>query len=102
MSKKKSKSKYKSPRRDKYLKYFDHVIFDKLVNIKDLSYEEILVLEEEMKNNLFFSTNSEMMSYLHKEKAFREFKMNNPDIEPAEMYPEFIKVYQKRKKKKKK
>ena len=64
MSKKKSKSKKKNVRRDKYIDYFDPDIFEKLVNIKDLTYEEILVLEEEMKNNLFFSTNSEMMSYL--------------------------------------
>ncbi|MBR2678813.1 MAG: hypothetical protein IKE63_05295 [Bacilli bacterium] len=101
MSKKKSKSKNKKVRRDKYIDYFDPDIFDKLVNIKDLTYEELLVLEEEMKNNLFFSTNSEMMSYIRKEKAFREFKMNHPEIEPAEMYPEFIKVYRKRKENKK-
>ena len=100
MSKKKSKSKSKYKRRDKYIEYFDHVIFDKLVNIKDLSYEELLVLEEEMKNNLFFSTNAEFMSYFYKEKAFREFKMNNPDIAPNEMYPEFAKVYRKKKEKK--
>ena len=50
---------------------------------------------------MFFSTNGEMMSYLHKEKAFREFKMNNPDIEPNEMYVEFIKVYQKKRSNKK-
>ena len=99
MAKKRVKKKN---RKNQYIEQFDPVIFDKLVNIKDLSYEEILVLEEEMKNNLFFSTNSEMMSYLHKEKAFREFKMNNPDIESNEMYVEFIKVYQKRKDKKKK
>ena len=92
MSKKKSKSKNKKVRRDKYIDYFNPDIFEKLVNIKDLSYEEIVILEEEMKNNLFFSTNGEMMSYLRKEKAFREFKMNNPDIEPTEMYPEFVKV----------
>lgn len=99
MSKKKSNKKFK--RRDKYIEYFDLAIFDKLVNIKDLSYEEILVLEEEMKNNLFFSTNSEFMSYLYKEKKFREFKMNNPDIPKSEMYFEFSKVYKKRKDNKK-
>ncbi len=98
MAKKRVKKKN---RRNQYIEQFDPVIFDKLVNIKDLSYEEILVLEEEMKNNMFFSTNSEMMSYLHKEKAFREFKMNNPDIEPNEMYVEFIKVYQKKRSNKK-
>ena len=98
MAKKRVKKKN---RKNQYIEQFDPVIFDKLVNIKDLSYEEILVLEEEMKNNMFFSTNSEMMSYLHKEKAFREFKMNNPDIEPNEMYVEFIKVYQKKRSNKK-
>ena len=99
MSKKKSKpkSKGKSRSRDLYLQYFDPVIFDKLVTIKDLSYEEILILEEEMRNNQFFSTNQELMSYLRKEKAFREFQMAHPEIEMAEMYPEFINVYKKRK-----
>lgn len=101
MSKKKSKISNKSKRRDRYIEYFDPVIFDKLVNIKDLSYEEILVLEEEMKNNPFFSTNPDFMSYLRKEKAFVEFKMNHPEIEPAEMYPEFAKVYKKKKETKK-
>ena len=98
MAKKRVKKKN---RKNQYIEQFDPVIFDKLVNIKDLSYEEILVLEEEMKNNMFFSTNGEMMSYLYKEKAFREFKMNNPDIEPNEMYVEFIKVYQKKRSNKK-
>ena len=98
MAKKRVKNKN---RKNQYIEQFDPVIFDKLVNIKDLSYEEILVLEEEMKNNMFFSTNGEMMSYLYKEKAFREFKMNNPDIEPNEMYVEFIKVYQKKRSNKK-
>ena len=97
MAKKKSKSKGKSRSKDLYLQYFDPVIFDKLVRIKELSYEEILVLEDEMKNNMFFSTNSEFMSYIHKEKAFLEFKINNPEIEPADLYPEFSKVYKKRK-----
>ena len=49
---------------------------------------------------MFFSTNAELMAYLHKEKAFREFKMAHPEIEMAEMYPEFKKAYQKRKDKK--
>lgn len=97
MSKKKSKFKNKSKKRDKYIEFFDPVIFDKLINIGDLSYEEVLVLEEEMKNNLFFSTNSEFMSYLYKKKAFLEFKMNNPDIDMNEMYREFVKVYKKNK-----
>ena len=48
MAKKRVKKKN---RKNQYIEQFDPVIFDKLVNIKDLSYEEILVLEEEMKNN---------------------------------------------------
>lgn len=96
MAKKKSKIKKRS---DKYIEYFDTVIFDKLININDLSYDEILVLEEEMKNNLFFSTNPEFMSYLHRKKAFLEFKMSHPEIEPSEMYPEFVKVYKKKEEK---
>ena len=101
MAKKKSKSKSKSRQRDLYIKYFDPAIFEKLVSVKDLTYEEILVLEEELKNNLFFSTNSEMMGYFYKEKAFIEFKMNHPEIEQADMYPEFAKVYKKKKNDKK-
>lgn len=83
-------------------KYFDAEIFTKIEHIHELSDEELLVLEEEIKNNKYFSQNSEILSYFYKEKAFRKFRKNCDIDNKAEMYVEFLKQYSKKKEDKKK
>ncbi len=78
-------------------KYFDIEIFTKLEHIKELSDEELLVLEEEMKNNKYFSQNKEMLSYLYREKSYRKFKKTCGLEDEKEIYMEFIKQYSKKK-----
>ena len=77
-------------------KYFDAEIFTKLDNIRELSDEELLVLEEELKSNKFFSQSKKILSYFYKEKAYRKFKKNSNLEDDKEIYIEFLKQYSKK------
>ena len=77
-------------------KYFDAEIFTKLENIRELSDEELLVLEEELKSNKFFSQSNKILSYFYKEKAYRKFRKNSNLEDDKEIYIEFLKQYSKK------